>query len=67
VWGADRATAIARSRVALAELVVDGLETNIPFHRALLRDKSFLDGVFTTNLIDRRGAASFLPPADEQA
>jgi acetyl-CoA carboxylase biotin carboxylase subunit len=64
VWGPDRATAIARSRVALDELVVDGPPTNLPFHRALLNEPAFLDGVFTTNLIDRRGAASFLPPED---
>jgi acetyl-CoA carboxylase biotin carboxylase subunit len=61
VWGPDRETAIARSRVALAELVVDGPATNIPFHRALLDEPAVLDGAFTTNLIDRRGAASFLP------
>ena len=29
VWGPDRATAIARGRVALDELVVDGLVTNV--------------------------------------
>jgi acetyl-CoA carboxylase biotin carboxylase subunit len=63
VWGPDRDTAIARSRVALDELVVDGLETNIPFHRALLRDESFLGGRFTTSLLDRRGAAAFLDAA----
>lgn len=64
VWGPDRDTAIARSRVALAELVVDGPATNIPFHRVLLDEPAFLDGAFTTNLIDRRGAASFLPADD---
>ena len=49
-----------RSRVALEELVVDGLVTNIPFHRALLEDRTFLAGGFDTNLLDRRGAAAFL-------
>ena len=67
VLGPDRATAIARSRVALAELVVDGPATNIAFHRALLEEATFLAGAFTTNLIDRRGAASFLPPEDATA
>jgi acetyl-CoA carboxylase, biotin carboxylase subunit len=60
VWGPDRATAIARSRVALDELVVDGLETNIALHRALLQDATFLAGGFTTSLLDRKGAAAFL-------
>ena len=36
VWGPDRATAIARGRVALDELVVDGLVTNVSIHKALL-------------------------------
>jgi acetyl-CoA carboxylase biotin carboxylase subunit len=60
VWGPDRATAIARSRVALDELVVDGIVTNVPLHRALLGHSTFLDGEFTTNLLDRVGSGAFL-------
>jgi len=60
VWGPDREAAVARSRVALQELVVEGIETNIPFHRAILEDESFLSGGFDTNLLDRKGAAAFL-------
>ncbi|MDQ3554461.1 MAG: ATP-grasp domain-containing protein, partial [Chloroflexota bacterium] len=63
VWGPDRATAIDRARVALGELVVDGLKTNIPFHRALIEDATFLEGRFTTNLLDRVGSAAFLAAA----
>jgi acetyl-CoA carboxylase biotin carboxylase subunit len=59
-WGPDRRVAIARARAALDELVVEGLETNIAFHRAVLQDDAFLEGRFTTNLIDRRGVAGFL-------
>ena len=59
VWGPDRATAIARSRVALDELVVDGLATNVPFHQAVLANETFLEGRFTTNLLDRVGSAAF--------
>ncbi|MDQ3938232.1 MAG: acetyl-CoA carboxylase biotin carboxylase subunit, partial [Chloroflexota bacterium] len=43
VWGPDRAAAIARSRVALEELVVDGVVTNVPLHRALVVHRAFLD------------------------
>jgi hypothetical protein len=39
VWGPDRATAIARGRVALDELVVDGLVTNVAIHQALLANE----------------------------
>ncbi|HWD04331.1 MAG TPA: biotin carboxylase N-terminal domain-containing protein [Amycolatopsis sp.] len=41
VSGPDRATALARSRRALAELAVDGLATVLPFHRAVVRDPAF--------------------------
>ncbi len=42
--GEDRESAIARMRTALDEIVIDGIETNIPLHRHLLRDASFLAG-----------------------
>jgi acetyl-CoA carboxylase biotin carboxylase subunit len=60
VWGPDRESAVARSRVALQELLVEGIETNIALHRAILRDQTFLSGGFDTNLLDRKGAAAFL-------
>ncbi len=63
VWGPDRATAVERSRVALSELVIDGLKTNVAFHRALIEDPTFLEGRFTTNLLDRVGSAAFLAAA----
>ncbi len=63
VWGPDRAAAIARSRQALDELIVDGVVTNVPLHKALLQHRAFLDGEFTTNLLDRVGSAAFLAAA----
>jgi acetyl-CoA carboxylase biotin carboxylase subunit len=63
VWGADRAQAIARSRGALQELVVDGIVTNVELHRALLVNDEFTEGRFTTNLLDRLGGAAFLAAA----
>jgi acetyl-CoA carboxylase, biotin carboxylase subunit len=63
VWGPDRQTAIARGRVALDEMVLDGIVTNIPLHRALLSHPTFLNGEFTTNLLDRVGSAAFLSAA----
>ncbi len=63
VWGPDRATAIARGAVALDELVVDGLVTNVAIHRALLANETFLEGGFTTNLLDRVGGAAILAAA----
>ena len=48
VTGADRTQALARSRRALAELVVEGMPTVTPFHRAVLDDPAFTaaDGTF---------------------
>ena len=60
VWGPDRATAIARGRVALEELVIDGITTNVDIHQALLASETFLEGRMTTNLLDRVGSAAFL-------
>jgi len=60
VWGADRAEAIARARAALDEVVVEGIVTNLPFHRALLSNPEFLEGRMTTNLVDRLGGPAFL-------
>jgi acetyl-CoA carboxylase biotin carboxylase subunit len=63
VWGPDRATAIARGRVALEELVVEGITTNVDIHQALLASETFIDGRMTTNLLDRVGSAAFLAAA----
>ena len=41
VTGADREQALARSRRALAEFVVEGMPTVVPFHRAVLDDPAF--------------------------
>jgi len=66
VWGADRGESIARARVALDELVIEGLVTNIPIHRALLTNAAFLEGRMTTNLLDRIGGSAVLAAARRQ-
>jgi acetyl-CoA carboxylase biotin carboxylase subunit len=63
VWGPTRDAAIARSRVALAELLIEGIVTNIPIHQALLSSEAFLEGRMTTNLLDRVGSSAFLAAA----
>jgi acetyl-CoA carboxylase biotin carboxylase subunit len=42
--GATREQAIARMRGALDELVIEGIETNVDFHRRVLDDPGFLRG-----------------------
>jgi acetyl-CoA/propionyl-CoA carboxylase, biotin carboxylase, biotin carboxyl carrier protein len=41
VTGKDRQQALARSRRALAEFVVDGMPTVLPFHRAVVSNEAF--------------------------
>ena len=38
VHGRDRATAIARTRIALSEMVVEGIKTNMPLQQRILAD-----------------------------
>ncbi|HEX3778242.1 MAG TPA: acetyl/propionyl/methylcrotonyl-CoA carboxylase subunit alpha [Pseudonocardiaceae bacterium] len=51
VTGEDREQALERSRRALAEMVVEGMATVLPFHRAVVRDPAFVgdDNGFTVH------------------
>ena len=44
VHGDTREQALARMRTALAETVIEGIKTNIPLHRELMVDASFIAG-----------------------
>ncbi|MGY2005232.1 acetyl/propionyl/methylcrotonyl-CoA carboxylase subunit alpha [Blastococcus sp. SYSU DS1024] len=49
VTGATRQEALQRARRALDELVVEGMPTVIPFHRAVVRDEAFTSEPFTVH------------------
>lgn len=51
-WGQTREEAIDRMKRALYEYVVVGVTTNIPFHKAVLRNPVFREGRLTTHFID---------------
>jgi pyruvate carboxylase subunit A len=51
-WGGNRNEAIARMRRALYEYGISGVKSNIPFHRAVMENKSFIKGNFGTRFID---------------
>jgi acetyl-CoA/propionyl-CoA carboxylase biotin carboxyl carrier protein len=49
VTGATREEALQRARRALDELVVEGMPTVIPFHRAVVRDEAFTSEPFSVH------------------
>ncbi|HJT03721.1 MAG TPA: biotin carboxylase N-terminal domain-containing protein [Pseudonocardiaceae bacterium] len=77
VVGADRTQALARSRRALSEFVIEGVPTVIPFHRAVLAEPAFaatdadhftvhtrwIETEFSAPLEPSRTVATVPPPA----
>jgi acetyl-CoA carboxylase biotin carboxylase subunit len=53
VHGASRADALTRLRVALNEMRVEGIATNIPLHRELAADPSFNGGGVDIHYLER--------------
>jgi len=43
-YGDTREQAIARMTIALSEMAVDGIQTNVPLHRRIMRDTHFQEG-----------------------
>ncbi|MCG5527182.1 MULTISPECIES: urea carboxylase [Halorhodospira] len=52
VHGTDRADALTRLRKALAETALHGVETNLPYLRAIAADATFAAGRATTRYLD---------------
>jgi acetyl-CoA carboxylase, biotin carboxylase subunit len=52
--GATRDEALARMRNALDELVVDGIKTNTPLHRELVRDPAFCKGGVNIHYLEHK-------------
>ncbi len=53
VHGATRDQALARMRVALDEMAVEGIRTNLPLHRELLRDPGVIAGGVDNHHLER--------------
>ena len=53
VHAPTRAQAIARTRRALDEMVVDGIKTTIPLHRRIMADPEFQSGDYTIHWLER--------------
>ncbi|MGA0588406.1 acetyl-CoA carboxylase biotin carboxylase subunit [Dyella sp. KRB-257] len=56
VHGPDRATAIARMRLALAETVIEGVKCNIPLQQRIMADVGFQQGGQNIHYLEKRMA-----------
>ena len=57
VLGSDRPAAIRRMGDALEQFRIDGIATNIEFHKAVLADEEYMAGRVNTKWLEN----SFLP------
>ncbi|MFW9852601.1 MAG: acetyl/propionyl/methylcrotonyl-CoA carboxylase subunit alpha [Candidatus Thorarchaeota archaeon] len=52
IWGENRDETIERSRLALQELTISGITTNIPLHQAILENTEFHSRRITTDFLE---------------
>lgn len=53
-YGDTRDQAMARMRIALSEMVINGIKTNIPLHLDLLSDLSFLNAGVSIHFLEQK-------------
>jgi acetyl-CoA carboxylase biotin carboxylase subunit len=56
-YGATREQAIRRMQIALSEMVVEGILTNIPLHRELMVDARFIEGGTNIHYLEHKLAS----------
>jgi len=56
-YGETRREAIARMKRALYEYIIEGVETNIPFHVAVMNDEEYVKGNIHTKFVEERNIA----------
>jgi acetyl-CoA carboxylase biotin carboxylase subunit len=66
VHAPDRPAAIATMQRALAELVIVGVATNVPFQRRLLADPDFIAGAIDIQFLERRPDLLGVPSTDAE-
>jgi acetyl-CoA carboxylase biotin carboxylase subunit len=52
--GENRASALARMRGALSEIVIDGIKTNIPLHQDICSDAGFVRGGTDIHYLEKK-------------
>ena len=60
VWDENRDKAIKRMLRALDEFVVKGIATNIPLHKAVFKNSSFVKGDYNTRFLEKSGVLEVL-------
>ncbi|MEK9134416.1 MAG: acetyl-CoA carboxylase biotin carboxylase subunit, partial [Pseudomonadota bacterium] len=53
-FGDTREMALARMRIALSEMVVDGIKTNIPLHQDIMNDAAFIRGGVNIHYLQKK-------------
>jgi acetyl-CoA carboxylase biotin carboxylase subunit len=53
-YGDTREQAIARMRIALSEMVVEGIQTNLPLHQELMADREFVRGGTNIHYLEQK-------------
>ncbi len=53
-YGDTREQAIRRMRIALSEMVVEGIRTNIPLHQELMLDARFMEGGTSIHYLEQK-------------
>ena len=53
-YGATREQAIARMRIALSEMMIDGIKTNVPLHADLMADNAFHLGGTSIHYLEQK-------------
>jgi acetyl-CoA carboxylase biotin carboxylase subunit len=53
-YGEDRASAMARMRIALSEMIIGGIKTNIELQQSILRDTGFEEGGVNIHYLEKK-------------
>ena len=53
-YGDDRTSALARMRTALMEIVVEGINSNVPLHQELFNDSAFIAGGTNIHYLEKK-------------
>ncbi|MCC7546989.1 MAG: acetyl-CoA carboxylase biotin carboxylase subunit [Burkholderiales bacterium] len=60
-WADTREKAIAKMRIALSEMVVEGIQTNLPLHQELMLDSAFARGGTNIHYLEEKLAKQNRP------